>query len=287
MDRRQFVTALAALPAVAQVPGKASEKFRLRAGLVAYSYRERLAAKTLTYDDLIHRVADWGLDGLDCTVYWFPDTSDTFLASLRKTAFKNGVAIYNAGVRVRLAQPTADLQMAEVENIKKWVDVTEKIGASHMRVFGGPIPKGATEQQAIDWSVEVLKRGAEYAGTRGVTLGVEDDGGLTVRAKPTIEIAKRADSPWVGINADSGNLPEDGYDQFQTLLPYATSVHLKPIISGKDGKKEKADWKRLLTMLGKSGYKGYVGLEYEGNTADAEVPGYAMELHRLVRELSL
>ena len=287
MDRRQLLTALAALPAVAQNPEKAADKFRLRSGLVAYSYRAQLAAKTVTYEDLIHRIADWGLDGLDCTVYWFPDISDTYLASLRKTAFKNGVQIYTAGVRVRLAQPTAELQQAEVENIKKWVDVTEKIGASHMRVFGGPIPKGATEQQAIGWSVEVVKRGAEYAGSRGVTLGIEDDGGLTVRAAPTIEIAKRADSPWVGINADSGNLPEDGYVQFQTLLPYATSVHLKPIISAPDGKKEKADWSRLLSMIGKSGYKGYVGLEYEGNTADAEVPGYAKELRRLVREVSL
>jgi sugar phosphate isomerase/epimerase len=287
MDRRQLLTALAALPAVAQISEKAADKFRLRAGLVAYSYRELLAAKKLNYDDLIHRIADWGLDGMDCTVYWFPDTSDAFLASLRKTAFKNGVQIYNAGVRVRLAQPTAELQQAEVENIKKWVDVTEKIGASHMRVFGGPVPKGATEQQAIAWSVEVVKRGAEYAGSRGVTIGIEDDGGLTVHAGPTIEIAKRADSPWVGINADSGNLPEDGYKQFERLLPYATSVHLKPLISAPDGKKEKADWKRLLTMIGKSGYKGYVGMEYEGNVADAEVPGYAKELRRIVRELSL
>jgi sugar phosphate isomerase/epimerase len=287
MDRRQLLTALAALPVAAQVPEPASKKFHLRAGLVAYSYRAQLAAKTVTYDDLIHRIADWGLDGLDCTVYWFPDTSDTFLAALRKTAFKNGVQIYNAGVRVRLAQPTADLQKAEVENIKKWVDVTEKIGASHMRVFGGAIPEGATEQQAIGWAVEVMKRGAEYAGSRGVTIGVEDDGGLTTAAAPTIEIAKKTDSPWAGINADSGNLRDHGYAQFETMLPYATSVHLKPIISSADGKKEKADWSRLLTMLGKSGYKGYVGLEYEGNTADTEVPGYAQELRRLVRQVSL
>jgi len=287
MDRRQLLTALAALPVAAQVPESGAKKFRLRAGLVAYSYRAQLAAKTLTYDDLIHRIADWGLDGMDCTVYWFPDTSDAFLASLRKTAFKNGVQIYNAGVRVRLAQPTAELQKAEFENIKKWVDVTEKIGASHMRVFGGAIPEGATEQQAIGWAVEVMKRGAEYAGSRGVTIGVEDDGGLTTAAAPTIEIAKRTDSPWAGINADSGNLRDHGYAQFETMLPYATSVHLKPIISGADGKKEKADWSRLLTMLGKSGYKGYVGLEYEGNSADDEVPGYAQELRRLVRQVSL
>jgi hypothetical protein len=73
---------------------------------VAYSYRNELAAKSINYEDLIRMLADWGIDGLDCTVYWFPDNSNEYLASLRKVAFKNGVQIYNAGVRVTLCQPS-------------------------------------------------------------------------------------------------------------------------------------------------------------------------------------
>ncbi len=285
MNRRQLLATMAALPSVAQLRGQSEPKLRLRAGLVAYSYRKQFVSKSIDYFELIQRIADWGLDGLDCTVYWFPDTSAEFLAKLRKAAFKSGVQIYNAGVRVRLAQPTPELQNAEVENIKKWVDVADRIGASHVRVFGGPIPKGATEQQAIAWAVEVLKRGAEYAGSRGITLGVEDDSGLTVAAEPTVEIAKRADSPWVGINADSGNFRDHGYSQFAMLLPYATSVHLKADITNEQGKAERADWNRLLNMLGRSGYKGYVGLEYEGDNADADVPRLAAELRALVTKL--
>src|ERR1700704_5280402 len=164
MNRRRLLTTLAALPAATQLSAQqhASQpppKYHLRAGLVAYSYRKELAAKSITYEDLIHRIADWGLDGLDCTVYWFPDTSAEYLASLRKIAFKNGVHIYNAGVRVRLCQPTPALQTAEFEKIKQWVDVADRLGAGHVRVFGGEIPKGATEQQAIAWAAEVMKRG--------------------------------------------------------------------------------------------------------------------------------
>jgi len=286
MNRRQVLTTLAALPAASQLRGQSEPKFHLRAGLVAYSYRKQLESKSLNYVDLIERIADWGLDGLDCTVYWFPDTSNEYLASLRKAAYKNGVQIYNAGVRVRLAQPTPELRTAEFENLKKWVDVAERIGASHMRVFGGAIPKGATEQQAIAWSVEVLKRGAEYAGTRGVILGVEDDGGVTIAAEPTIEIVKQTASPWVGINADSGNFRENGYSQFAMVLPYATSFHLKRDITTPDGKTERADWTRLLTMIGKSHYKGYVGFEYEDNDAETDVPRLAAELRTAVRKLT-
>jgi L-ribulose-5-phosphate 3-epimerase len=286
MNRRQLLTTIAALPAVSQLPAQSEPKFHLRAGLVAYSYRKQFESKSLNYVDLIEKIADWGLDGLDCTVYWFPDTSNEYLASLRKAAFKNGVQLYNAGVRVRLAQPTLELQTAEFENLKKWVDVADRIGAGHMRVFGGAIPKGATEQQAIGWAVEVLKRGADYAGSKGIILGVEDDGGLTTAAEPTVEIVKRTASPWVGINADSGNLRNNGYAQFEMMLPYATSFHLKRDITTADGKAEKADWNRLLSMIGKSHYKGFVGLEYEGNNAESEVPGLVAELRTIVRRLS-
>jgi sugar phosphate isomerase/epimerase len=283
INRRQLLRTAAAVPAAAQLRAESARTYHLRAGLVAYSYRKELAAGSMNYAELIRMLADWGIDGLDCTVYWFPDTSSEYLASLRKEAFKNGVQIYNAGVRVSLCQPTPELQLVQYENIKKWVDVADRLGASHVRVFGGQIPKGATETQAIAWAVEVLKRGAEYAGSRGITLGIEDDGGLTTAAGPTVQIVKQTASPWAGINADSGNLRVDGYSQFASMLPYATSVHLKTAIAGEDGKKEKADWKRLLMMIGESGYRGYVGLEYEENDAATEVPRLLQNLRTLVR----
>lgn len=286
MNRRRLLTTLAAVPVAAQLRAQSEQKLRFRSGLVAYSYRKALAAKTLTYEDLIRRVADWGLDGLDCTVYWFPDTSPAYLASLRKTAFKHAVQIYNAGVRVQLAQPTPELQQAEVENIRKWVDVADRLGAGQMRVFGGNIPKGATEEQAIAWAAEVLKRGAEYAGSRGILLGVENDYGLTVEPGPTVAIVKQAGSPWAGINADTGNIRKDGYRQLEILLPYATSVHLKSMVSAPDGSKQPADWFRLLHIIGSSGYEGYVGLEYEGEQPDTEIPRLAAELRDVVRKVS-
>src|SRR5437762_14364125 len=137
MNRRHLLTTLAAASAVSQLHAQPSPKFRFRSGLVAYSYRKELAAKTMSYEDLIRRIADWGLDGLDCTVYYFRDNSPEYLASLRSVAFKNGVQIYNAGVRVQLSQPTPELQLAEFENIKKWVDVADRLGVRQMGVYGG------------------------------------------------------------------------------------------------------------------------------------------------------
>jgi sugar phosphate isomerase/epimerase len=256
---------MAALGAAAQLRGQAQPKCRLRPGLVAYSFRKELAAKTMTYESLIRLVSELGLDGLDTTVYWFPDTSDQYLANLRRTAYKNAVNLYSIAVRTRLAQATPELQQAEFEGLKKWVDVAEKVGATHIRVFGGAIPKGATEAQAIGWAVELLKRCAEYSGSRGIFLGVEDDGGLTTTAEPTVQIVKQTDSPWAGINLDTGNFPKNGYSQVAMCIPYATSVHFKEKIADENGKKDKADWDRLIGMFANAGYKGYLSLSYSSD----------------------
>jgi L-ribulose-5-phosphate 3-epimerase len=289
MNRRQLLATLAAGAAAPQLNAQSAPKYRLHSGLVAYSYRTQLAAKTITYEDIIHKIAEWGLDGLDCTVYWFPDTPNTpnsYLAALRREAMKYGVTIYNAGVRVQLCQPTAELQAAQHENIKKWVDVADRIGSPHVRVFGGQVPKGATEEQAIGWAAEVLKRGAEYSASRGITLGVEDDGGLSTTAEQTVAIVKKADNPWARVNADTGNLPRNGYEGFELMLPYTTSIHLKDQIANPEGKKEKADWTRLLTMAGKAGYKGYAGLEYENPNGEAEIPRLCALLRDTVKKVS-
>jgi hypothetical protein len=113
--------------------------FSLRIGCVLVP--ERACGETMSYRDLIRRIADCRLDGLDGTVYWFADTSPEYLASRRKAAFKNGVPIYNVGVRVQLSQPTPELQLAEFENIRKRVDVADRLGASHVRVSAATYPK--------------------------------------------------------------------------------------------------------------------------------------------------
>src|SRR5205085_4548049 len=126
MNRRELLKSVPALAAATQLRAQTPTGCRLRPGLVAYSFRKQLEAKTMTYEALIRYVSELGLDGLDTTVYWFPDTSDQFLATLRRTAYKNAVSLYSIAVRIRLAQPTPDLQRAELDSFKKWVDVAEK-----------------------------------------------------------------------------------------------------------------------------------------------------------------
>jgi sugar phosphate isomerase/epimerase len=280
------VRTIGSAPIGAQAP---AAKPRFRTGLVAYSFRQGLQAKTMTYEDLIRIAVETGTDGIDMTVYWMPSTNDDFVLPLRRLAYRNRVEIYSIGTRVRLAQPTPELQEKELVELRKWVDVAQKIGATHVRVFGGPIPQGATLEQAVGFAGETLKRGAEYAGARGIILGVEDDGGITDFAKETIDIVKRADSPWAGMNLDIGNFrPPKVYDQIEMSIPHAVSTHIKTEIAQDDGKtRAAADWDRVFGMFAKHGYRGYMGLEYEAaDDPAASVPGHLRRLKELAVKYS-
>jgi len=273
--------------AFAQQPSPA--KARFRTGLVAYSYRQALESKRMTYEDLIRIAVETGTDGIDMTVYWLPSTSDDYLLPLRHLAYRNRVEIYSIGTRVRLAQPTAALREQELNELRKWLDVAQKVGATHVRVFGGAKPDGATLEQAIDFAVETLKRGAEYAGARGLVLGLEDDGGITDFAKETIEIVKRTGSPWAGMNLDIGNFrPPAVYDQIEMSIPYAVSTHIKTEVALDDGKtRAPSDLDRIFRMFAAHGFRGYMGLEYEaaGDPRTA-VPDYLRRLKELAIKYS-
>ena len=75
--------------------------------------------------DIIRLAADTGADGVDLTVYWLPDTSDRTLYELRKLAYRSGVSIYTIGIRARMAQPTAELQAAEIATVRQWIDAAD------------------------------------------------------------------------------------------------------------------------------------------------------------------
>jgi L-ribulose-5-phosphate 3-epimerase len=293
MNRRSFLVAAGAAAVgsaltearrAQTIPGKP----RLRTGLVAYSYRDAFKAKTMTYEDLIRIAVETGTDGIDMTVYWLPSTADDYLLPLRRLAYRNRVEIYSIGTRVQLAQPTPALRDQQLGELRTWLDVAQKVGATHVRVFGGEKPPGATLEQAIGFAAETLKRGAEEAGRRGLILGVEDDGGITDYAKDTIEIVKRADSPWAGMNLDIGNFRPPGvYEQIEMSVPFAVSTHVKTEVTLDDGQTAPFDLDRVFRMFAAHNFRGYMGLEYEAAADPANtVPRYLRQLKELAVKYS-
>ncbi|MCC6292247.1 MAG: sugar phosphate isomerase/epimerase [Bryobacterales bacterium] len=290
LSRRGLLAAAAAMPlAAAPSPaGPDGRKARLLTAICAYSFRNELGAKKMSYNDLVDLAVDLDVDGLDLTVYWFPDTTDAFLIPLRNYAFANGVGIPSISVRTNCCQPTAELRAKEIQSIKDWVGVASKLGAGHIRVFGGTVPKTATEDEAAGWVVEVLENAGGYAAQHGVVLGLENHGGITERAERILDIVKRVGQPSVRVNLDMGNFNRDAYRQLEMIAPYAANVQVKVEVRDENGKRTRCDWERVLRMLKAAGYRGYLSLEYEAREpAPAAVPRLTRELNGLVQKVMM
>lgn len=262
-------------------------KPRLLTGCCAYSYSKLLKAGKMTMEDVIRKAVELGIDGVDMTGYWYKSTEPSYLASLRHLAQKNGVCFSGAATGASTVQADVGKRAQVLEEIKKWIDVTEALGAPHLRVFAGKLPPGATAQQGIQWTVETLKATCEYAGRKGITLGVENHEGITQNADVCIELVHRIDSPYFGINLDITNFiatPQaDAYAQIEATVPYATHTHIRDIFQDKQA----VDLDRVWRLFARANYKGFMSAEYEGEEDPLTgVPKLVEKIKTLCRKYS-
>jgi sugar phosphate isomerase/epimerase len=148
--------------------------------------------------------------------------------------------------------------------VKEWIDHAAVVGAPHIRVFAGPKPKNTELAEAKRLCIEGLEETSEYAGRKGIFLGLENHGGIVAEPEDLLSIVKAVKSPWVGINLDTGNFQtDDPYADLARCAPYAVNVQLKVEIHRRNKSKEPADLDRLARILRDANYQGYVALEYE------------------------
>jgi sugar phosphate isomerase/epimerase len=298
IDRRRFLqTAGAAAASLTAIPQarvldaqepKSNKEPRLLVGCCAYSYNKQLRSGQMTMEDFIRKAVELQVDGVDMTVYYLKSTEPSYLAGLRHLAFNNAIPFSGAACGASMVQADKTKRTQVLDDIKKWVDVTDQLGASHLRIFGGALPPGATTEQGIAWCIEVMKPASDYAGNRGITLGIEDHQGVTQNADEILEVIHGVDSPFARINLDIANFiatpKADEYAQIEACIPYASMTHIRD----RFGSGELIDLDRVWQMFTKAGYKGYMSAEYEDAKEDATtaVPKLIANMRKLSRKYS-
>jgi len=303
-NRRSFITGGLAFGAAATSanhvfgvtdPYKRLSGSRIKVGLAAYSFRnyfrymkgkeKKLAedSKEIDMPGFIEYCAQHGAEGAELTSYFFPpEVNVAYLANCRKVAHLNGVSISGTAVGNNFSHPKDAPERAEqMEYVKLWIDHCAIMGAPHIRVFAGRHPKGISEDQAEKNAMGALEEAGDYAGKRGVFLGIENHDSIGT-ADRLLRIVKAVKSPWVGVNLDTGNFKSDTpYAEMKESAPYAVNVQLKTEL--KVGKKtEKADMKRIANIFKEAEYSGYVVLEFEGKENPYEhVPAILEEMNEL------
>jgi sugar phosphate isomerase/epimerase len=262
----------------------AGHRARLLPGCCAYSYGTYLGKGKMTMEDFILKGVELGVLGLDITTYWLKSTEPSYLASLHSFAYRHGMPFSGLAIGADLCQPDTTKRAETLETVRKWVDATELLGASHLRVFGDKLPAGAPVRQGIEWVAETMKPACDYAAKKGIILGLESHSGLTTHASNIVEILRRVDSPYAGCNLDISNFAVNPYEQIELCLPFATHTHIRDFYGEP---KQPLDLERIWQMFATSGYKGYMSAEYEGQEdAMTGVPKLIEKIKALSRKYS-
>jgi sugar phosphate isomerase/epimerase len=259
----------------------------LKLSIAAYSYRDYLTAKPpkLTLFDFVNLAADMGLDAVEPTSYYFPPHVTTdYLNRLKQQAFVLGLDISGTAIGNNFCLPQGPKREEQLALTRTWIDRAAELDAPVIRIFAGNVPKDATEDQAVSWAIDGIKASLPHAIEKGVTLALENHGGITSTPRQILKLVHAVDGPNFGVNLDTGNFNgEDPYAEIAELAPYAVNVQVKTEIRRKrNGSKEEADLGRLIGILREAHYSGYVVLEYEA----AEDPLSAIPRHiKKLREL--
>lgn len=296
--RRAFLarTALAAAaaplalarPARAIDPIGRTRPSHLKLSLAAYSLRQLLDLKNPKMDmfGFIDFAGDQRLDGVEPTSYWFrPGFDAAYLRKLQQHAFVLGLDISGTAIANDFCLPPGPKRDEDLQKVRGWIDRAAELGAPVIRIFGGNAPKGEDEEAVAQRVVEGIESLLPHAVEMGITLALENHGGITATPKQLLRLVKGVKAPdgGFGVNLDTGNFHgEDPYAEIAELAPYAVNVQVKTEISRAGKRKEEADLSKIVSILKDAKYSGYVVLEYEA----AEDPLTAVPRHlKALREL--
>jgi sugar phosphate isomerase/epimerase len=242
--------------------------------LNAYSFNDLLMAKDKRDNQPLYtlfNLLDWcavqKIQAVDLTGYYFPGypavPSDEYILSLKNRAKKLGISISGTGIRNNFASPDPAVRAADVALAKKWIEVAAKLGAPVLRLFAGEVPKGYENKwdEVAGWMIECYKECAAHGEKYAVKIGIQNHGDMLQTADQCIKVMKAVNSKWAGIIIDTGNFKtEDPYVDIEAVVPYAVNWQVKESAFG-IGNPVRTDFKKLMKILKKTGYKGYLPVE--------------------------
>ncbi|MFM8934055.1 MAG: sugar phosphate isomerase/epimerase family protein [Gemmataceae bacterium] len=243
----------------------------IKLAVAAYSFRKFLDLKgktppTMTMEQFAEWVAGIGLGAVEPTSYYFPDTSNTAMARYKLHCAKLGLDITGTAVGNDFTTPDAAKQKTQMQLVKDWVEKCSILGGKTIRIFAGNLPKGDTLPKAQERCINAIGQACDHAAQYGVILALENHGGITARVEDLLTLVKRVNHPNFGVNLDTGNFrTDDPYGDLEKIAPYAVVAQLKTEMHPKGKDKEPANLKRLVGMLQKVNFRGYLAVEHEAN----------------------
>ncbi|WP_405158287.1 sugar phosphate isomerase/epimerase family protein [Paenibacillus sp. FSL H8-0283] len=266
----------------------------MKVGLSTYSLQQALDRKELTVPDAIRWIADQGGEHVEIVPMGFSLIDNPELIDEIKAVAKEvGIDISNYAIGANFAvQEDAEALEQEIQNVMRHVDVAAALGVKLMRhdVAFRPAPEGTVAQFEIDLPVLVkaCQRIADYAADFGITTSVENHGYYVQSSERIQRLLHETARSNFKTTLDVGNflcVDEDPVSAVKNNIPYASIVHAKDFYWRPSYRNPGEGWfqtshgnylrgaivghgdidmPEVFRVLKKSGYDGYISVEFEG-----------------------
>ena len=233
--------------------------------------------------------AGYGINTIELVnTFYFSKASDMdYWTAFKKNCEEAGVTVglIMCDALGNLGDADPEARMASVENHKPWVDVAAFLGAKTIRVNAAG--EGTAEEVAAN-AVDGLSKLGEYGASKGINVVVENHGGYSSDGKWLSGVMTKVGMDNVGTLPDFGNFFEyDRYLGMEELMPFAKGVSAKSHEFDAEGNETNSDFMRIMKIVKASGFKGYVGIEYEGTelSEDEGIKATKALLEKVIAEI--
>ena len=286
MKRRDFskltiASALIGLTPLEILSASSNNKDQLKISLAQWSLNKAIKSGELSPLDFAKKARSFDIDAIEYVSGLYTNHTDTLkkisMQKLSKELLKRSddYGIDNVLIMIdsqgSLASSNKKERLKAIDNHKKWIDFSYEIGCETMRV------NLSGETKLDRWTENSIKSLTELSDyNKNINVVVENHGGLSSNGKYLSNVMSEVNIDNCGTLPDFGNFCIDGspracnewydiYKGVEELMPYAHAVSAKSYDFDDSGNETKIDYSKMIDIVKKAGYKGYIGIEYEGS----------------------
>jgi sugar phosphate isomerase/epimerase len=292
-NRRQFVRQVAFGAALATLPeplwaSPAGKKPFFEISLAQFSLAGSLFSGKLKNLDFPAKAKnDFGINAVEyVSMFWRDKVTDqAYLKELKQRTDDLGVrnVLIMVDSEGALGDADAKKRRQAVENHYKWVDAAKFLGCHSIRVN---LEGEGTPEEVAQACVDGYGQLVEYGAKQKIGVIVENHTGISTDPAWLAGVMRQVKSKYAGTLPDFGNFIErtkpeaptmeaymktkvvrehDKYKGVELLMPFAKGVSAKTHQFDAEGNDKETDFVRMLQLVKKAGFRGYIGIEYEGS----------------------
>jgi sugar phosphate isomerase/epimerase len=239
------------------------------------------------------------LDQVELCAFHVPSREPSYVDQLKSTLREHRLSVLSMPIdagNISVADPA--WREDDLQEIEGWLDFAADLGATYVRANASSYV--AQEPLApLDVTIASYRRLSDRATDRGMTMTIENHGGLTADPEAIVRIVEGVGPDRLKVCLDTANFapvaghqlsptpprgvdPEPLYAGLARIAPYTGLVHAKTVWFDPAGNHLVYDAHRTLRIVRDAGFDGPVSIEYGGGVDEWNS---ALRTRRIVEEV--